>query len=102
MKKTFKSIPQFKNEDEERDFWAKTDTSEYFDFSKLEPVSFPNLKPSTETISLRLPEALLAHLKVLANSMDVPYQSLIKFFLAERVEQETKKKLTRYTLSDKK
>lgn len=87
MKKKFKKIPKFKNEDEERDFWATADSSEYFDWSKAEPVIFPNLKRSTESISLRLPEDLLARIKQLANSMDVPYQSLMKMFLAEKVEE---------------
>lgn len=90
MKKTLKLIPKFKNEDAERDFWDKADTSEYFDYSKAERVIFPNLKFSTETISLRLPESLLAKIKVLANKKDVPYQSLIKVLLAERVEKELK------------
>lgn len=90
MKKSFKPLPKFKSEDEERDFWATADSSEYFDWSKAEPVIFPNLRPSTETISLRLPEYLLARIKQLANSKDVPYQSLMKIFLAERVEQELK------------
>ena len=90
MKKKFKSIPKFKNEDEERDFWAKTDSSEYFDWSKAEEVIFPNLKPSTRSISIRLPEWLIARLKNMANFRDVPYQSLIKLFLAERVEKELK------------
>ena len=88
MRKKFKTIPKFKNEDEERDFWAKADSSEYFDWSKAEEAVFPNLKPSTETISLRLPEYLLARIKQIANSRDVPYQSLMKIFLAERVEKE--------------
>lgn len=88
MKKKFKSTPKFKNEDEERDFWATADSSEYFDWSKAEEVVFPNLKPSTETISLRLPKYLLARIKEIANFKDVPYQSLMKIFLAERVEQE--------------
>ncbi|OGK12678.1 hypothetical protein A3C98_05280 [Candidatus Roizmanbacteria bacterium RIFCSPHIGHO2_02_FULL_37_15] len=88
MKKKFKAIPKFKNEDEERKFWAKADTSEYFDWDKAEEVIFPNLKPSTETISIRLPEWLLARIKQLANSRDVAYQSLIKIFLAERVQKE--------------
>lgn len=92
MKKKFKTIPKFKNEDEERDFWATADSSEYFDFSKGEEVSFPNLKPTTESISLRLPWGLLDDIKKIANSMDVPYQSLMKVFLAERVKQELKKK----------
>ncbi len=90
MKKKFKTIPKFKNEDEEREFWAVADTSEYFDWSKAEEVIFPNLKPTTESISLRLPEYLLARIKEIANFKDVPYQSLIKIFLAERVEQESK------------
>lgn len=90
MKKKVKLIPKFKSEDEEREFWATADTSEYFDWSKAEPVIFPNLKPSTETISLRLPEWLLARIKQLANKRDVPYQSLMKIFLAEKVEQELK------------
>ena len=90
MKKKLKPIPKFKNEDAERDFWAKVDSSEYFDWSKAEEVVFPNLKPSTRSISIRLPEWLLAHLKSLANFRDVPYQSLIKIFLAERVKQEYK------------
>lgn len=90
MNKKFKSIPKFKNEDEERDFWAKADSSEYFDWSKAEEAIFPNLKPSTEHISLRLPEYLLARIKELANKKDVPYQSLIKIFLADRVEKELK------------
>jgi len=88
MQKKLKKIPTFKNEDEERDFWATADSSEYFDWSKAEEVIFPNLKPSTETISLRLPQYLLARIKELANGKDVPYQSLIKIFLADRVKQE--------------
>lgn len=91
MRKKLKPIPKFKNEDAERDFWATADTSEYFDWSKAEEVIFPNLKPSTETISLRLPQIMLAHIKQMANFKDVPYQSLIKIFLSERVEQELKK-----------
>lgn len=88
MRKKFKTVPKFKNEDEERDFWAVADSSEYFDWSKAEEVIFPNLKPSTQRISLRLPEYLLARIKQLANMRDVPYQSLMKIFLAERVEHE--------------
>ena len=91
MKKKLKPIPKFKNEDEEREFWATADTSEYFDWSKAEPVIFPNLKPTTKSISLRLPEYLLARIKEIANSRDVPYQSLMKIFLAERVEKELRK-----------
>jgi len=89
--KKLKRIPKFKNEDEERDFWAKADSSEYFDWSKAEEVIFPNLKPSTQSISIRLPVNLIAYIKQLANKRDVPYQSLMKIFLAERVEQEYRK-----------
>lgn len=88
MKKKLKPIPKFKTEDEERDFWATADSSEYFDWNKAQRVVFPNLKPSTETISLRLPQYLLARIKELANAKDVPYQSLIKIFLAEKVDRE--------------
>ncbi|MBI3577759.1 BrnA antitoxin family protein [Candidatus Gottesmanbacteria bacterium] len=88
MKKKLKPIPQFKNEDEERDFWATADTTEYFDWSKAERVVFPNLKRSTKPISLRLSESLIAYIKQLANKADVPYQSLIKMFLADRVRRE--------------
>ena len=87
MKKKFKKIPTFKNEDEEREFWSLHDSTDYIDWSKAERVSFPNLKPSTETISLRLPQHLLARIKELANAKDVPYQSLMKIFLAEKVEE---------------
>lgn len=81
-----KQIPKFKNEDEERDFWSKNDSSEYLDWSGAERVLFPNLKPSTKTISLRLPESLLDALRQLANERDVPYQSLIKIFLQEELK----------------
>lgn len=91
MKKLkFKQIPHFKNEDEERKFWSTHDSTEYVDWSKAERVIFPNLRPSTESISLRLPSYLLARIKQLANFKDVPYQSLIKIFLAERVTKELK------------
>lgn len=88
MKKQLKKIPQFKTEDEERKFWAKADTSRYFDFSKAQRVVFPNLKPSTRSISLRLPESLLNEIKVLANKSDIPYQSLMKVYLADKVKEE--------------
>jgi len=86
--KKFKKIPYFKTEDEERDFWATHDSTEYVDWSKAELAVFPNLKPTTKSISLRLPEYLLARIKQLANKRDVPYQSLMKIFLAERIEKE--------------
>ena len=86
--KSLKKIPKFKGEDAERSFWAKTDTSKYFDWNKAQRALFPNLKPTTELISLRVPKYLLARIKELANLRDVPYQSLIKVFLAERVKRE--------------
>ncbi|MBU0678027.1 MAG: BrnA antitoxin family protein [Verrucomicrobia bacterium] len=85
-----KKIPKFKNEDEEREFWSKADSTDYVDWSKGKRVVFPNLKPSVKTISLRLPEALLEELKMLANKKDVPYQSLLKVYLAEKVGEELK------------
>ena len=81
-------IPKHKSEDQERTFWADHDSSEYIDWSKGKRAVFPNLKPSTKTISLRLPESMLEELKLLANKRDVPYQSLLKMFLAERIEHE--------------
>ena len=82
-----KKIPTFKNEDEERDFWASVDITDYFDTRKAQRVVFPNLKLSTESISLRLPSHLLARIKEIANKKDVPYQSLMKIFLSEKVEE---------------
>lgn len=83
-----RTIPKFRNEDEERNFWTKADTSKYFDWNKAKKTRFPNLKRSTETISIRLPQGLLEEIKILANKQDVPYQSLIKVYLAERVKEE--------------
>ena len=83
-----KPVPTFRSEAEERRFWETHDTTLYVDWSTARPARFPNLKPSTETISLRLPAGLLADLKALANKRDVPYQSLLKVFLAERVARE--------------
>lgn len=91
MPKKLESIPKFRTEDEEREFWATHDFSDYVDLSRVRRVRFPRLKPSTETISLRLPANLLADLKILANRIDVPYQSLLKVFLAERVESELRR-----------
>ena len=84
--KTLKTIPNFKNEDEEYEFWQNADTTEYFDWSKAKVVTFPNLKKSNKTISLRLPADMLDHLKVKANAIDVPYQSLIKMILAKELK----------------
>ena len=89
MKKSNKKrIPKFKNEDEEREFWARHSALDYFDTSSARRVTLPNLKPSVKTISIRLPEMMLEELKLLANKRDVPYQSLLKMFLAERIEAE--------------
>lgn len=87
--KTLKKIPKFRNESEERKFWGKTDSMEYVDYSKANRQSLSNLKPSTKSISIRLPESLLERLKAIANKKDVPYQSLIKLYLAEKVREET-------------
>ncbi len=86
-----KNIPKFINEDKERDFWAEKDSSEYIDWRKSKPMFFSKLKPSTKTISLRLPEFLLEELRMLANKRDIPYQSLIKIFLKEQIDKELKK-----------
>ena len=83
-----KTIPTFETEDAEREFWGEHDSTEHVDWLGGNPIVFANLKPSTRSISLRLPEALLDELKLLANRRDVPYQSLLKLFLAERVQKE--------------
>lgn len=82
--KKLKPIPIFKNEDKEAEFWATHDSTEYVDWSKAVDVDFPNLKPTTKTITLRLPVMLLNRIRQLANKKDVPYQSLMKIFLAEK------------------
>ena len=82
-----KKIPSFKTEQEEREFWESHDSSEYLDLSKAHRVVLPNLKLSTKTISLRLPEGLLDNIKVEANKRDMPYQSLIKVWLAKEVQK---------------
>ncbi len=83
-----KEIPRFKNEEEERVFWLNHDSTDYIDWSLAKEASFPNLKPSTETISLRLPKDLLDRIKTIANKMDVPYQSFMKMLLAEKISDE--------------
>ena len=87
-----KKVPEFKNEDEEFEFWSSTgagaDSTEYVDWSKAKPVKFVKLKPTLRTISVRLPVAMVEDLKILANQRDVPYQSLLKVFLAERLTRE--------------
>ena len=87
-KKPRKPIPQFETEAQEQEFWSSHDSTAYVDWRKAQRVTFGRLKPSTQTISLRVPVALLEDLKLLANKRDVPYQSLVKIFLAERVAQE--------------
>jgi predicted DNA binding CopG/RHH family protein len=82
-----KSVPHFATEAEERKFWETHDTTEYVDWSKAQRVVLPNLKPSTKTISLRLPQHLLDSIKAAANARDVPYQSLIKVWLKEKVQR---------------
>ncbi len=83
-----KKIPVFKNEEEERFFWEQNDSSEYIDWSEAEEIIFSKLKPSTRTITIRLPELMIEELKLIANKRDIPYQSLLKIFLAERIETE--------------
>ena len=85
MSKRPKTIPKFANEAEERVFWETHDSTEYLDWSKAQKVVLPNLKPTTRTISLRLPQHLLDSLKAAANARDVPYQSLIKVWLQEKL-----------------
>jgi predicted DNA binding CopG/RHH family protein len=87
-KKQLKPIPTFDNEAQEQEFWSSHDSADYVDWGQAERVTLTRLRPSTQTISIRLPEALLEDLKLLANKRDVPYQSLMKIFLAERVTQE--------------
>ncbi len=88
--KDLKKVPRFKNAEEEAEFWSSHDSTDYVDWSKAQKAVFPNLKSSAESISLRLPSPLLARIKVLANEKDVPYQSLMKVYLSERVEKELK------------
>ena len=83
-----RKMPKLKNEKEERDFWSDHDATDYVDFSDAREALFPDLKPTTRTISVRLPETLIDKLKTLANKRDVPYQSLLKVLLAEKVEEE--------------
>ena len=82
-----KKTPEFNTEAEERAFWETHDSSDYVDWTQAKPTSLPNLKPSTRTISLRLPEALLDRIKIEANKRDMPYQSLIKAWLADDVNE---------------
>lgn len=90
QQKKLKEIPIFKNEDEEREFLANNDSTDFIDWDAAEMVIMPNLKPTTRTISLRLPGSMLDKIRLVANKRDVPYQSLIKMFLSERIDEELK------------
>jgi predicted DNA binding CopG/RHH family protein len=87
MKKQLKKLPVFQSEDDERAFWSVNDSSEYYDLNEMAPVVFPNLKPSTKSISIRLPEMMLSSIKAEANKRDIPYQSLIKVWLNEKLDK---------------
>ncbi len=84
-------IPKFRTEEEEREFWASHDSTEYIDWSKAESITLSNLKPSVRSISIRLPEIMVEELKLLAHKRDVPYQSLMKIFISEKVKEELQK-----------
>ena len=86
-----KQLPKFDSEEQERSFWAEHDSADFVNWSDAQRRAFPNLRPTLRTISLRLPEAMIGHLKVLANKRDIPYQSLLKQFLAERLQRELSK-----------
>ncbi len=88
VKKSVNKIPEFENEDEEREFWATHDSTDYVDWTKAKSINMPKLRPTTRTISIRLPEATIERLKILANKRDVPYQSLLKLFVADKIEEE--------------
>jgi predicted DNA binding CopG/RHH family protein len=85
--KRAKKIPNFDSEDQERKFWSHRDSSAYIDYGKAARAAFPNLKPSSRTISIRLPESLLDRIKIIANRADVPYQSMMKVLLVEKVSE---------------
>jgi len=87
MKKT---LPKFQNEEQEREFWAHHDSADYLDWSHAKRVVLPNLRPTSQAISIRLPKAMVEQLKLLANKRDVPYQSLLKMFVADRLKAEFK------------
>ena len=88
VKRRIRKIPKFRGEDQERNFWASHDSTDYVDWRRSERVKLPNLRPTTRTISIRLPESMIEKLKVLANKRDIPYQSLLKMFVADKIEEE--------------
>jgi len=96
-----KRIPNFKSEAEEREFWVGQDSADYLDWSEAKPIVLANLRPSTSTISLRLPDFMLEELKLLAHQRDVPYQSLLKVFVADRVSEEWRSSKYRGAMTDK-
>ncbi len=89
--KKLKKIPEFKNQREEFEFWSKVDSTEYIDYSRAELTIFPELKPSLKSISIRLPETFIKTLKMLANKRGIPYQSLMKIYLSEKINEELMK-----------
>jgi predicted DNA binding CopG/RHH family protein len=88
VKRRTRKIPKFRNEDEERDFWASRNSTAFIDWRRAARVRLPNLRPTTRTISIRLPESMIERLRILANKRDVPYQSLLKMFVADKIEEE--------------
>ena len=88
VKRRIRKIPKFRDEEQERNFWASHDSTDYVDWRRSERVKLPNLRPTTRTISIRLPESMIEKLKVLANKRDIPYQSLLKMFVADKIEEE--------------
>ena len=87
-KKPIRKVPKFASEEAERKFWSLHDSTDYVDWSRAERMKLPKLKPTTRTISIRLPESMIERLKVLANKRDIPYQSLLKMFVADKIEEE--------------
>ncbi|MBZ5553184.1 MAG: BrnA antitoxin family protein [Acidobacteriia bacterium] len=85
--KKLKRIPQFRSEEQVREFWARNDSADFVDYSKAKQPSFPNLKTTSRAISIRLPESLIENIKMLANREDVPYQSMMKMLLSEKVQE---------------
>jgi predicted DNA binding CopG/RHH family protein len=93
-RKELKAIPRFETEDEEREFWSEHDSPDYVDWKRAQRAKLPDLKPTTRTVSIRLPETMLEDLRMLANKRDVPYQSLLKIYVAERIEKELRSNKT--------
>ena len=92
IRKALKKIPAFSSERAEREFWRKHDSADYLDWKRAKSVRLAELKPSTRSISIRLPQSLIEDIKVLANKRDIPYQSLLKLYVAEKVEEELRQR----------